>query len=124
MNRIQIKVDESTEYEPKVSIDGNKVQYVSSVNFSTLPGEIPSAIIEVLGSSDVDSFADVRFDVSPDNLQTACRIIRDELLKHEDFYKAFVASVHSAICEAPEECWTIEMAEKIAKRISGEDISC
>lgn len=66
----------------------------------------------------------MRFDVSPDNLQTACRIIRDELLKHGDFYKSFVASVRLAILEAPQECWPIEMAERIVERISGEDKLC
>lgn len=63
------------------------------------------------------------FDTKENNsdLQTACRIIRDELLKHEDFYKAFVISVQSVIKESPQECWTIEMAERIVKRISGEE---
>lgn len=62
------------------------------------------------------------FDIKESNsdLQTACRIIRDELLKHEDFYKSFVASVQSAIREAPQECWSNELAERIVKRISGE----
>lgn len=55
------------------------------------------------------------------DLQTACRIIRDELLKHEDFYRAFVASVQSAICESPKECWSNELAYRIVKRISGEE---
>jgi len=55
------------------------------------------------------------------DLQTACQIIRDELLKHEDFYKTFVASVQSAIHEVPEECWSNELAEKIVNRISGEE---
>lgn len=55
------------------------------------------------------------------DLQTACQIIRDELLKHEDFYKTFVASVQSAIRETPEECWSNELAEKIVNRISGEE---
>lgn len=55
------------------------------------------------------------------DLQTACRIIRDELLEHEDFYRAFVASVQSAIREAPRECWSNELAERIVKRISGEE---
>lgn len=54
------------------------------------------------------------------DLQTACQIIRDELLKHEDFYRAFVASVQSAIREVSEECWSNELAEKIVNRISGE----
>lgn len=58
------------------------------------------------------------------DLQTACRIIRDELLKHGDFYKSFVASVRLAILEAPQECWPIEMAERIVERISGEDKLC
>lgn len=63
------------------------------------------------------------FDIKENNsdLQTACRIIRDELLKHEDFYRAFVASVQSVIREVPEECWSIELSERIVKRISGEE---
>lgn len=54
------------------------------------------------------------------DLQTACRVIRDELLKHEDFYRAFVSSVQSAILEAPSGSWSNELAERIIKRISGE----
>lgn len=63
------------------------------------------------------------FDIKENNsdLQTACQIMRDELLKHEHFYKSFVASVQSAIREAPEECWSIELAERIVRRISGEE---
>lgn len=65
--------------------------------------------------------ADVKFDISPVNLQSACQIIRDELLKYDDFYKSFVASVQSAIREAPKECWSNELADRIVKRISGEE---
>lgn len=63
------------------------------------------------------------FDIKESNsdLQAACRIIRDELLKHEDFYKSFSASVQSAIREAPRECWSNELAERIIKRISGKE---
>lgn len=63
------------------------------------------------------------FDIKENNsdLQTACRIVRDELLRHEDFYRAFVVSVRSAIREALEECWSNELAERIVKRISGEE---
>lgn len=63
------------------------------------------------------------FDIKENNsdLQTACWIIRDELLKHGDFYKAFVISVRSAIREAPEKCWSNELAERIVKRIGGEE---
>lgn len=55
------------------------------------------------------------------DLQTACQIIKDELLKHEDFYNSFVASVQSAIREVPEECWSNELADRVVKRIIGEE---
>lgn len=55
------------------------------------------------------------------DLQTACQIIRDELLKHEDFYKTFVSSVQSAILETPSGTWSNELAERIVNRISGEE---
>lgn len=63
------------------------------------------------------------FDIKENNsdLQTACRIIRDELLKHEEFYKAFVVSVQSAILETPSGTWSNKLAERIVKRISGEE---
>lgn len=63
------------------------------------------------------------FDIKENNsdLQFACQIIKDELLKHGDFYNAFVSSVQSAIREVPEECWSNELAEKIVKRTSGEE---
>lgn len=63
------------------------------------------------------------FDIKENSsdLQTACRIIRDELLKNDNFYRAFVASVQSAIREVSEDCWSIELAERIVKRISGEE---
>ena len=63
------------------------------------------------------------FDIKENDsdLQTACRIIRYELLKHEDFYNSFVVSVQSAIREVPEECWSNELADRVVKRISGEE---
>lgn len=54
-------------------------------------------------------------------LRTSCQIIKDELLKHGEFYEAFLASVQSAIRDAPKECWSNELAGKIVKRISGEE---
>lgn len=59
--------------------------------------------------------------VNNSDFQTACRVIRDELLNHEDFYKAFVASVQSAIREAPSGTWPNELSERIVKRIIGEE---
>lgn len=55
-------------------------------------------------------------------LQTSCEVIKSELMKHGEFYDAFVASVGSVIREIPEVGEkTLAIAEKITKRISGEE---
>lgn len=55
-------------------------------------------------------------------LQTSCEVIKCELMKHEEFYDAFVASVESVILEIPEVGEKASaIAERITKRISGEE---
>lgn len=55
-------------------------------------------------------------------LQTSCEVIKSELMKHEEFYDAFVASVESALHEVPEVGEkAFAIAERITKRISGEE---
>lgn len=55
-------------------------------------------------------------------LQTSCEVVKSELMKHEEFYDAFVSSVESVIREIPEVGEkTLDIAERITKRISGEE---
>lgn len=55
-------------------------------------------------------------------LQTSCAVVKSELMKHEEFYDAFVASVESVIREIPEVGEKASaIAERITKRISGEE---
>ena len=55
-------------------------------------------------------------------LQTSCEVIKFELMKHEEFYDAFVASVESVVREIPEVGEKASaIAERITKRISGEE---
>lgn len=63
----------------------------------------------------------VDFDYSPHTIKEACKILREELLKHEDLYRAFSASIYSALNEMLEETWIDEMPEIILSRIIGED---
>lgn len=54
-------------------------------------------------------------------LQTSCAVVKSELMKHGEFYDAFVSSVESALHEVPEVGEnTSDIAERITKRISGE----
>lgn len=55
-----------------------------------------------------------------DKIQNAFKILRDELLKHGDIYKAFSASIYSALKDMTEETWIDEMPEIILNRIIGE----
>lgn len=55
-------------------------------------------------------------------LQTSCEFVKSELMKHEEFYDAFVSSVESALHEVPEVGEKASaIAERITKRISGEE---
>lgn len=55
-------------------------------------------------------------------LQTSCEVVKSELMKHEEFYDAFVSSVESALHEVPEVGEKISaIAERITKRIFGEE---
>jgi len=55
-------------------------------------------------------------------LQTSCAVVKIELMKHEEFYDAFVSSVESALHEVPEVGENASaIAERITKRISGEE---
>lgn len=69
--------------------------------------------------------ADVHFDYSPYTVKEACKILREELLKHGDLYNGFISSIESSLKEQkvtglpfqPES----DIADKILKRIIGEE---
>jgi hypothetical protein len=56
-----------------------------------------------------------------EKIKEACGILREELLKHGDLYRAFSASIYSALNDIPEGTYIDEMPEIILKRIIGED---
>lgn len=66
-----------------------------------------------------------------DEVQNACKILRDELMKHGDLYNGFVSSILSALkensryigdgeTEIVAEFGENQLAEEILKRIIGE----
>lgn len=54
-------------------------------------------------------------------VRIAAIILRDELLKHEDLYRAFSDSIYSALKDISEDTEIDEMPEIILNRIIGED---
>lgn len=54
-------------------------------------------------------------------IRFAMIVLQNELLKHEDLYNGFMASIKSALDEFPEDEFHRVMAEEILKRLIGEE---
>lgn len=85
---------------------------ITKVTF--IPGEFPWLYIENV-ETDLSGF-----------LKIAAIIFRNELLKHDDLYKGFLASIKSALDEHGHMCCHLEdeninLANEILKRIIGEE---
>lgn len=83
--------------------------------------------IKNLGEPNIDTKGSVKFDFVPKTVEEAILIIRNELLKQEDLYNGFLASIESSIIEQnvtalPFGDTQHEISEKILQRIVGDDI--
>lgn len=98
-------------------IDGKKIDKVKRIDFSVGVDEVPEFVFETNGIPDIDMPGRVIFDCKPKNVIEALKILQNELLKHEDLYKGFNASITSALkehwcCGLP-----FEPEEDVAKKI-------
>lgn len=108
-------------------IDEKKVEKVKRIDFSVGVKEVPTFVFETMGVPDIDMPGRIIFDCKPKNVTEAIKIIRNELLKYEDLYDGFAASIASALKEhwccglpfEPEE----DVAKKILDYVIGEDLS-
>lgn len=133
MSRVQIKNENDDWLGTEYWIDKKKVEHVKSVDFRVAVDEVPTFKFETYGRPDIDMSGRVSFDFSPENLSDACLIIREELLKHGDFYNLLLSSMKSAMddrfwdsrdkngnsCDIGEEDF-FEASELMLKRIIGE----
>lgn len=127
MERVKIngKLDRCF-YSSNIKINNFDLKFVKSIDFHIDDEKIiPKINICIDGIPDIDVMADVEINPSPRNLQEACLIIAHEIQKHGEFYDAYKDSVLSVFKEnriifAPEGL-VEEIADKIVKRISGEE---
>ena len=125
---VKIEQDKENKNIHRVFIDGKQIEKITHLDFQVNPLEIPSVTlnIERMSGVDFEGQAEVNFLKDPFTVQNACKILRDELLKHEDLYRAFELSMYSALKEMPKEirmgdmCMN-ETVNRILKRIIGED---
>ena len=108
-------------------IDEKKVEKVKRIDFSVGVEEVPTFVFETMGVPDIDMPGRIIFDCKPKNVTEAIKIIRNELLKYEDLYDGFAASIASALkehwcCGLPFEPEK-DVAKKILDYVIGEDLS-
>ena len=120
---VKIEQDKENKHIHRVFIDGKQIEKITHLDFQVNPLEIPSVKlnIERMSGVDFEGKADVNFLNTPFTVQNACKILREELLKHGDLYRSFSASIYSALKDMKEGTWIDEMPEIILKRIVGEE---
>lgn len=107
-------------------INDKKIDFVKSIDFRVAFDEVPTFVLETIGFPDIDMSGNIRFDFTPQTVDEAIKVLRNDLLKHGDLYKGFLASIKSALddyghvsCHFEEK--NAEVACEILKRIVGED---
>lgn len=120
---VKIEQDKENKHIHRVFIDEKQIEKITHLDFQVNPLEIPSVKlnIERMSGVDFEGKADVNFLNTPFTVQNACKILREELLKHGDLYRSFSASIYSALKDMKEGTWIDEMPEIILKRIVGEE---
>lgn len=122
---VKIEQDKQNEMTHRVFVNGEKLKRVNHIDLNIDVAEVPQVNVGIVGGCDFEGMADVHFDYSPHTVKEACKIIRDELLKHGDLYNGFLSSIESSLKEQkvtglpfqPES----DIADKILKRIIGEE---
>ena len=118
---MKIEQDKENPGIHKVYQDGNEIKCITEVSLNINTDSFPEVNITIGGGCDFEGMADIHFDYSPYTVKESCKILREELMKHGDLYRAFSASIYSALKDMPEETWIDEMPEIILNRIIGED---
>lgn len=78
-------------------IDGKKIKSIKSVDFRVAVDEIPKFTFETIGLPDIDMSGDIRFRFTPETVQQAVMVLRNELLTKGTLYNCFLESMLSAL---------------------------
>lgn len=118
---VKIEQYKQNEMIHRVFVNGEKLKRVNHIDFNIDVDEAPQVNVGIVGGCDFEGMADVHFDYSPYTVKEACKILREEIMKHSDLYDGFISSIQTAIEEAPNYIKNRELAERILKRIIGEE---
>lgn len=129
-HKVKIINSQETLIPTDIYIDDVKVGGVREIEYFKVGlNQSPTFHFEVVGMADLIEIqkANVEFQFTSKTLQEASKILQDELKKHGDLYNAFLASIesslleHCSMCVGKNSTANREVAEKILKRIIGEE---
>lgn len=78
-------------------IDGKKINNVRSVDFRVAVDEFPQFTFKTMGLPEIDMSGDIRFRFTPETVQQAVVVLRNELISNRDLRDAFLKSMLSAL---------------------------
>lgn len=78
-------------------IDGKKIKSIKSVDFRVAVDEVPQFTFETMGLPDIDMSGDIRFKFTPETVQQASVVLRNELMACGELYHVFLESMLSAL---------------------------
>lgn len=78
-------------------IDDKKIKNVKSVDFRVAVDEFPQFTFETMGLPEIDMSGDIRFKFTPETVQQACAVLRNELMTRGKLYHVFLGSMLSAL---------------------------
>lgn len=85
--------------ETEYYIGNKKIEHVKSVDFRFAVDEFPQFTFETMGLPDIDMSGDIRFKFTPETVQQAVIVLRNELLTKGTLYNGFLESMLSALDE-------------------------
>lgn len=95
----RVKVVNQNEYWPVTEcyIDEKKIERVKSVDFRVAVDEIPQFTFETMGLPDIDMSGGIKFRFTPETVQQASEVLRNELMHSDELYHIFLESMLSAL---------------------------
>lgn len=97
MQRVKVVNPNESWLGTEYYIDGKKIPNVRSVDFRVAVDEVPQFTFETLGLPEIDMPGTVQFSFTPETVQQAVFVLRNELSKRGSLYDSFLASMRSAI---------------------------
>lgn len=120
--RVKVISPENEFHGTKVYIDDKQIKKVTGIDFHVGVNELPNFTFNTIGLPNIDSIGNINFAFTPETVQEAVIVLRNELLKHGDLYDGFLASVVSAIKDSEDGILVYDLAEHILKRIVGDEL--